>query len=387
MAAREWVRSVWSRGQAQLRRSSLERDLDDELRFHLAMREQRYGAAGRGAEEARHAALRRFGNPVALKEECRDMWSFKSLETLGQDVRFAGRVLAKSPGFTATAVLSIALGIGGNAAMFSLVSAILVRPLPYPAADRVVVSRATATRYWPDENPIGKRIRVVWDADWRTVVGVGGDVRQYTLSGQAPAEIAGAFYMPYPQAVALDRQLPRSMALFVRSSGDATALGSRVRDLVASVNPDVPVSAVQSLDAVVSSSVAEPRAMMWLFAAFAGCALLLAAIGTYGVVSYATAQRTYEIGVRVAIGATRGDIFGLVIGQSLRLVLAGLAIGVGAALLLGQTLSSFLYGVSPSDPVTFAVVVALLVLTALLAGYIPGRRAVATDPVRALRTD
>jgi ABC-type antimicrobial peptide transport system permease subunit len=160
-----------------------------------------------------------------------------------------------------------------------------------------------------------------------------------------------------------------------------------VRDLVASVNPDVPVSAVQSLDAVVSSSVAEPRAMMWLFAAFAGCALLLAAIGTYGVVSYATAQRTYEIGVRVAIGATRGDIFGLVIGQSLRLVLAGLAIGVGAALLLGQTLSSFLYGVSPSDPVTFAVVVALLVLTALLAGYIPGRRAVATDPVRALRTD
>jgi ABC-type antimicrobial peptide transport system permease subunit len=160
-----------------------------------------------------------------------------------------------------------------------------------------------------------------------------------------------------------------------------------VRDLVASVNPDVPVSAVQSLDAVVSSSVAEPRAMMWLFAAFAGCALLLAAIGTYGVVSYATAQRTYEIGVRVAIGATRGDIFGLVIGQSLRLVLAGLAIGVGAALLLGQTLSSFLYGVSPSDPVTFAVVVALLVLTALLAGYIPGRRAAATDPVRALRTD
>jgi ABC-type antimicrobial peptide transport system permease subunit len=127
--------------------------------------------------------------------------------------------------------------------------------------------------------------------------------------------------------------------------------------------------------------------MMWLFASFAGCALLLAAIGTYGVVSYSTAQRAYEIGVRVAIGATRRDILGLVIGQSLRLVLSGLAIGIGAALLLGRTLSSFLYGISPGDPVTFAAVVGLLILTALLAGYLPGRRAAASDPVRALRAD
>jgi ABC-type antimicrobial peptide transport system permease subunit len=127
--------------------------------------------------------------------------------------------------------------------------------------------------------------------------------------------------------------------------------------------------------------------MMWLFASFAGCALLLAAIGTYGVVSYTTAQRTYEIGVRVAVGATRGDIFGLVIGQSLRLVLAGLAAGVVAALVLGRAVSSFLYGVSAADPVTFAAVGGLLVLTALVAGYVPGRRAARTDPVRALRAD
>jgi predicted permease len=255
------------------------------------------------------------------------------------------------------------------------------------AAPVVLVSAATAKRYWPGENPIGKRIRVVWDSHWRTVVGVVGDVRQYTLSGRAPSEITGALYMPYPQSVGLDRRIPRAMALVVRSSADAPGLAARLRALVASVNPDVPVSDVSSLEAIVSSSVSEPRSMMWLFAGFAGCALLLAAIGTYGVVSYATAQRTYEIGVRVAVGATRREILGLVMGQSLRLVLVGLALGVGGALLLGRTLSGFLYGVSASDPTTFGVVALLLVTTALLAGYLPGRRAAATDPVRALRAD
>jgi predicted permease len=884
MTARERWHAVWQRARALFGRSRLERDLDDELRFHLAMREEQYAAAGQGADEARLAAARRFGNPVALKEECRDMWTFGRLETLVQDIRFAGRVLVKSPGFTAVAVVSLAIGIGGNAAMFSLVNAVLLRPLPYPAAERlvrltgfypkgavvalqeqsrtlevagvgadqefnltgrdpavrlvgstvsanlfsvlgrgaalgrtfvtgddhpgrdrivvlshalwqgrfagdptaigrtitvegvsreivgvmpagfhfpsgstqlwvplrldpgnaedywgfgwmplvarlgpgvslpkaqgelrsmiariatmfpwpapswnadatvtslqedlardlrrkllllqsavgmvlliactnvaslllaraatrgkemalraalgasrgrilrqlltesvvlsllggalgialarsllsvltpilpadargfatvgidggvlafvtglcvlcglffglapaasasrvdisammkaggqralapggarlrssfisaevalavvlavgagllirtlsglsqvdpgfrpeqtlavrvspnpatcevraacvalydelirrtegmsgiaevaaanavplsgeqpllpvelqghplvateavapllwagavtpayfrvmripllqgrvledadgertslvVVVSAATARRHWPDENPVGKRIRVVWDKDWRTVVGVVGDVRQYTLSGRTPGEIVGAMYMPYPQAVALNRQIPRSMELLVRSSAEPSASTARLRALVASVNPDLPVSDVRTLDAVVRSSVTEPRSMMWLFAAFAACALLLAAIGTYGVVSYTTAQRTYEIGVRVAIGATHREIFGLVMGQSLRLVLVGLALGLGAALALGRTLSTFLYGVSASDPMTFAVVIGLLLLTAILAGYLPGRRAAATDPVRALRAD
>jgi putative ABC transport system permease protein len=177
------------------------------------------------------------------------------------------------------------------------------------------------------------------------------------------------------------------MALLVRSGGSTAEVTVALRRLVASVNPDAPVSDARRLEVVVSSSVSEPRAMMWLFAAFAGCALLLAALGTYGVVSYSTAQRSYEIGVRLAVGAGRADILGLVLGQSLKLVLIGSALGVATALLAGRALSSFLFGVSARDPATLAAVVGLLVATALLAGYLPGRRAAATDPVRALRAD
>ena len=265
------------------------------------------------------------------------------------------------------------------------------RPLSDGDAERtepvVLVSAATARRYWPGEDAIGKRVRVAWDKDWRTVVGVVGDVRQYALSGRSPAEISGAIYMPYPQATALDRRIPVALSLFARSSVDAPRLAAAIREQVARVNPDVPVSDVRTLESVVASSVAEPRSMTWLFGAFAAGALILAAIGTYGVVSYTTAQRTYEIGVRVAVGATRRDIFGLVIGQSLRLVLAGLGAGTVAALVLGRALASFLYGVTPADPVTFAAVGALLLATAVLAGFFPGRRAARLDPVRALRVD
>jgi predicted permease len=251
----------------------------------------------------------------------------------------------------------------------------------------VVVSEETARRFWPGQNAVGKRIRVVWEREWRTVVGVVGDVRHYALSGRAPDEIMGALYMPYAQGTALDRRVPRALSLLVRSAAEPRELAGALRGLVASVNPDLPVGEARPLEAVVADSVEEPRSMMWLFAAFAGCALLLAAIGTYGVVAWAAAQRRYEIGVRVAVGATRRDIVTLVVGHSVRLVLLGLGVGVAAALALGRTLSTFLYGVSPADPATFAVVVAVLLGTALVAGYLPGRRAAAIDPVRALRSE
>ena len=248
----------------------------------------------------------------------------------------------------------------------------------------VVVSAATAQRFWPGEDPIGKHIRVIWDTNWRTVVGVVGDVRQFDLANHSPGWISGAIYMPYPQSVGLDGKLPTAMTLLVRTAGDSQEIASRIRELVNNLNPNVPVSEFRSMDAVVAASTSQPRSMMWLFLSFAGAALVLAAIGTYGVVSYTTAQRTFEIGVRVALGASRGNIFGLVIRQSLELVIAGVGLGAMAALALSRLLSGYLYGITAQDPLTFLAVAGMLVCIALAAGYLPARRATKVDPMVAL---
>ena len=249
----------------------------------------------------------------------------------------------------------------------------------------VVLSAATARRFWPGEDPLGKHIRVVWDTNWRTVVGVVGDVRQYDLENHSPGWISGAIYMPYPQSIGLDGKLPTAMTLLVRTGADPREIASRIRELVNNLNPNVPVSEIRTMDAVVTTSTSQPRSMMWLFLSFAGVSVALAAIGTYGVVSYTTTQRTFEIGVRVALGASRGNIFRLVIRQSLELVIAGVGLGAAAALALSRLLSSYLYGITAQDPVTFLAVAGLLVCVALAAGYLPARRATKVDPMVALR--
>jgi predicted permease len=255
------------------------------------------------------------------------------------------------------------------------------------AASVIVVGAATARRYWPGQNPIGKHVRLVWETRWRTVVGVAADVRQFDLAGRAPDHIQGAMYMPYAQAQDSDRELPSAMQLIVRAGAAPDSVVNGVRDLVRKLNPNVPVDEVRTMVAVVDGATDQPRSMMWLFVAFAAVALVLAAIGEYGVVSWSVAQRTFEIGVRVALGAGRRSIFGLVLGQSLCLVIAGLALGLAASLAVTRLLASFLYGTGAADPLTLACVSALLVSIALLAGYVPARKAAAIDPLRALRTE
>ena len=251
----------------------------------------------------------------------------------------------------------------------------------------ILVSAATARRYWPGKDPIGKHIRVVWEQEQRRVVGVVGDVRQYDLANSTPNWIGGAIYMPYPQSEGLDRQLPLTMNLLVKTVQNPSDISTELRALVASRNPNVPVGEVHTLNSVVEESTTGSRSMMWLFVAFGGVALLLAAIGTYGVISYSVSQRTYEMGVRVALGATRARIFGMVLEQSLRLVSIGLACGVVISFALTRMLVQFLYGVGATDPWTFLGVAVVLIVTALLAGYVPAWRASRVDPLKALRVD
>jgi putative ABC transport system permease protein len=251
----------------------------------------------------------------------------------------------------------------------------------------VIVSAATARRYWPGQNPIGKHLRPVWDEAWRTVVGVAADVHQYDLAGHTPNYLNGVFYMPYPQSTNSQQQLPLSMTLIVRTVSDPVAIAGRIRELVRDLNPNVPVSEMRTMKSLLSESTQQPYYLAWLFISFACVALLLAAIGAYGVVSYSVGQRTFEIGMRMTLGATQTNIFAMVLGQSLRLVLAGLAIGISASLVLARALSSFLYGVTPADPMIYLGVCALLAVIALVAGFVPARRAAAVDPLTALRVE
>jgi predicted permease len=255
------------------------------------------------------------------------------------------------------------------------------------SARAVLVSAATARQFWPGENPVGKYIRVLWEQERRIVVGVVGDVRQFDLAGKTPSYINGAFYMPYAQSIGLDRRMPTAMSLILRTAANAPQLHGELRRLVASVNPNTPVSEIRTMDAAVTASTSSSRSLMWLFIGFGGVALILAAVGAYGVVSYSTSQRTYEMGVRLALGATRMNIFGLVLGQSLRLISTGLALGIAASLALARLMTGFLYGVTATDPLTFVAVSLLLIITGLLAGYFPARRAARVDPMVALRSE
>jgi putative ABC transport system permease protein len=256
-----------------------------------------------------------------------------------------------------------------------------------PGLDRlgssvVLVSATTARRFWPGQDPVGKRVKISWQKPWRTVVGVVGDVREYSMAPKWAGSTMGDIYFPYYGGV---ESSARDMTVVVRARGLPAQVAQDVRAVVASVNLDVPVSEVQTMDEILSASVSTPRSTMWLFTGFALLALALGTVGIYGVLSFSVSMRTHEIGLRMALGAQRNNVLRLVIGEGLRLALIGVGTGILGALVLTRLLSSLLYGVKPTDPLTFVLVSLILTAIALLASYVPARRATKVDPIVALR--
>jgi putative ABC transport system permease protein len=239
-----------------------------------------------------------------------------------------------------------------------------------------VINEAFARTYWPNQDPLGRRFkRNRADSPWITVVGVIANARTESL---AQAEVPQIYLSLYQSA-------SRRLAIFLRGHMDAAAIPEQVREQVQAVDPTLPISGSQTLNETVSASLAERRFSMEMVVLFALTALLLAALGIYGVLSYLVSERTHEIGIRIALGAESGSISRMVLRQGLRLAITGAAVGLVAALIVSQLMVGLLYGVRPADPLTFAGVAALLIGVALLACYIPARRALRVDPLGALR--
>jgi putative ABC transport system permease protein len=251
-----------------------------------------------------------------------------------------------------------------------------------------IISAEMERRYWPNQDAIGKHIRLLREKDWSTIVGVAADVRAYDLRQNVPDWMQGLFYVPYgPGATLEDGRVPAEMTLVVRSDADAPRLEQSIRKLASSLSPDIPVAEVRAMPAILSDAVSAPRSITSLFAAFAALALVLGVVGIYGVISFFVGQRTREIGVRIALGAQRRDVLKLVLGEGLSLTLMGVATGLAAAFALTRFLGSLLYGVSATDPLDFVGVAVLFTVVALAACYIPARRATQVDSIVALRCE
>jgi putative ABC transport system permease protein len=243
----------------------------------------------------------------------------------------------------------------------------------------VIVSQALARRYWPQRDPVGKRVRFDGDPGepWMTVVGVVGDARQLGLHHPPPPIL----YIPYQQF-----PLPFTTVV-VRSRAPEESIVSSIRAELQRIDPELAPGRTATLRTVLDRSVEEPRFRTFVLATFAAIALVLAAVGVYGLISYSVAQRTREIGIRVALGAQPRQVLGGMMREGLLLAFTGIAIGLVGAALASRALSRFLFGVSAADVPTFASVAALLLAVALLASYLPSRRALRVDPIAALRTE
>lgn len=270
---------------------------------------------------------------------------------------------------------------------FATIGATILRGREFKESDTAtsmpvtVINEAMAKKFWPSQDPIGKQVgpgSPLYPV--ATIIGIVADVKHLSLREEPGPEM----YVPYTQKVWPSLL---TMNVVLRSRLDGASVVTSARNAIHAVDADLPITNVRPLTSLVDDSVAQPRFSMLLLTAFGVFALVLACVGIYGVISYSVAQRTREIGVRVALGASRFNIFGMIMGQGARLAALGIAIGIAAALGVTRMMSSFLYDVRPTDPATFVAVCVILLGVATLACYLPARRATRVDPLVALRHD
>ena len=407
------------------RRRRAEQDVQKELDLHLELETQQNIAQGMSPEDALRAARAALGSVPLIREDVRAAWRWRWLDQLAQDVRCGARTLRRSAGFTAMSAATLALTIGATTAIFSVVHGILLRPLPvaeperlfrvleWPWADLrtavssdylntlgvsmvagrpfteddvagaqrvVLVSERLAEAWWPGTSAVGRRIRFPGsenEADpWRRVVGVVADVRW-----QGPASEGTTLYLPLAQHIgAIDE-----MSLVVQSSADSRLITESLQAVVAALDPETPVSRIRVMDDILARTVSRPRFTTLLVLGFAVLGVVLGMVGVYGVVAYAAARQRRDIGIRLALGATRARIRARFVRRALLFAGAGVVVGELAAAVLMSSLASLLFGVSPWDPFTYAAAPALFVMLAGLAAYVPARRATGVDPALVLR--
>ncbi|HET8677497.1 MAG TPA: FtsX-like permease family protein, partial [Blastocatellia bacterium] len=239
----------------------------------------------------------------------------------------------------------------------------------------IIINRSMAERYFPDENPLGKQLTIGYNDFTCEVIGVVGDVKHIALDTEAGAEM----YTPFSQTPW------DAVSLVLRTTSEPMSVVSAVRGQIQSLDNEMPISSVRTMESILSNSVASPRFNMMLLGIFAAVALLLAAVGIYGVISYSVTQRTHEIGIRMALGARQSDVLRMVVGQGMALAVIGVSAGMIGAFAVTRLMTDLIYDVSATDPATFALLPLLLIAVAILSSYIPARRATRVDPMIALR--
>jgi putative ABC transport system permease protein len=251
-----------------------------------------------------------------------------------------------------------------------------------------VLSAESAQRFWPGQDAVGKHIRFAGDTEWRTVVGVIGDVRDYDLQRTIPDYMRGTVYVPYNlKATGELRQIPSEMTIAVRTAESDSQVGTMLLAVVSVANPEIPVSELKTMRAVFVDAAATPASTASLFIAFAALALVLGMVGIYGVLAFLVSRRSREIGIRLAMGAQRQSVFWMVLKEGAKFYFAGVTLGLIGAFATTRLLASELYGVSALDPLTYVVVAVVMALVTILACCIPARRAMRVDPLVALRCE